>query len=402
MYILRLLDKALSKLAQRLIRWYQLTLSPDLGVFRFWLQWRVCAHKPHCSAYALQCFKRYSFLRAFHYTMERVSSCTGWNSVTYDPSVLRVVFYSGSPIGVPFLEAIAHDKRYELIWVVTKPDVKQWRWMKRTQNPVSKKAQALSVPSEAVFTPHSLRTSSKKRWDQAQVFKDNLEALQPDVAIVVAYWKILPQDILDIPHFWTINVHWSLLPKYRGASPLQSVFLDDHDASWVTIMKMVYELDAWPILKKLPIPLKFDRTVKDLIDALKEQSPKFCLDTVRDYAKGHIDPRPQDSEAVTFCKKITKEDGEIDFFNDTLEKVYKKYQAYALWPKTYGTLNDMRVLIETIALDIEAYKKHKDQPLITQSDWNLMLNSAIRSFYCKPEGKQRMDRDSFKNWYLVS
>lgn len=389
------IDAWARRLARSLITAYQWTLSPDKGIPSFWLKGRICAHEPHCSEYAQQCFKRYSFFRAFHYSMERILQCTPANAKHNDPSSYRVVFFSSAPIGEPFLRALHDDPRYDVVGVVTQPPASSGRWMKVRSNHIQTVTEALyGKEDDFVHTPRSLRLSSKKYADDAQAVHDRLKEIAPDFLVVVAYGNILPQSILDIPQFWPINVHGSLLPEYRGASPLQSVFLDKCTESWATIMLMNAWLDTGPILSKHTVPLAINDTVKEFINTLKEKAPQRCLDTIWAFAKWRIDPVEQDETIATHCWKITKEDGQIDPWNDSLDAIFAKYKAYALWPKIYFTMpkTDKRIIVEQVIVDEEIFAEHKDTPLF----WvNHTVNPAITELLITPQGKKTISWEEF-------
>lgn len=173
--------------------------------------------------------------------MERVSTCVPRYEKKYDPSSYRVVFFSSSPIGVPFLQSLATDKRFDLVGVVTMPDAPVGRGMKVQENVIKQEAKKIDngqLTTENVTTPRSLRLDSKKYAVDAQEFQQWVSDLKPDFFVVIAYGHIMPQRVLDIPVFGSINVHGSLLPEYRGASPLQSVFLDGKSETGITVMKM--------------------------------------------------------------------------------------------------------------------------------------------------------------------
>jgi len=395
--ILWWLDKGASWLARSFITVYQRTLSPDKGLPSFWLKWRVCVHEPHCSAYWKECFERYPFFTALHYTMERVSQCTPAHQKIVDPSSYRVVFFSSAPIWEPFLRALHSDKRYDVVWVATQPPAPSWRWMKLRPNHIQAVSEELYWSSEDfVQTPRSLRLKSKKYWEEAKQFADWIEKKKPDFIIVVAYGNILPQSVLDVPQFWPINVHWSLLPEYRWASPLQSVFLDERKESWVTIMRMSAWLDEWPILTKHVVPFGINDTVKDFIEVLKEKSPQWCLDTTWEYWKGRIEPIEQNGWKATHCGKIAKEDGLVDPWNNELHTLFAKYKAYALWPKTYFILESWkRVVVEKIEVNETLYDEHKSVPLLNEKN---ECNEAITTLLVKQEWKKTVDWDAFLRW----
>jgi len=313
----------------------------------------------------------------------------------YDPAFYRVVFCCSANIWIPFLEELNSDNRFEICWVVTQADKPAWRWMQLKENPIKVKAKELFPDESEDFIQAPLRVNPEKSVEW-QNFCDWLKEKNPDFLVVISYGKILPQSILDIPTFGPINVHGSLLPKYRGASPLQSIFLNKEEKSWITIMHMNAWMDTWDIIDQLSFPLKFEWTVKDLITALEKEWPKFLCNTLWNYGKKQISAIPQDESEATICQKIEKSDWEIDVYEDDLEDIYAKYRAYAIWPKIWFKLNDKVVIIEELKLDENKYNENKDKPLI---EWK-NLNPAVVNIAIKPEWKKAMDWKSFCNGYL--
>jgi len=244
--------------------------------------------------------------------------------------------------------------------------------------------------------PHSLRLTSKKYADEATQTKQQLIDLKPDFLVVVAYGYLLPQHILDIPSIAPINVHGSLLPKYRGASPIQSVFLHQELESGITIMLMSAGMDEWDMITKLKTKLALDRTATDLMHWMMEHGPKHLNKTLRDYGKKLVSATPQDDKEATHCGKIAKEDGLIDPRKDSLQDVYIKYQAYAMRPKIYFIYNNKRVIIESIELISDSRKLLNTDICIWKDN---RPNSSIKQLICKPEGKKAMTWDNFvRGW----
>lgn len=343
----------------------------------------------------------------------------------YDPEHYRVVFFSSAPIGVPFLEALAADKRFEVVGVVTQEDKPVGRGLKLTPNIIKQTALEL-FPCASQITPSPslsrgeilgkkspleqggcpegeggfIQTPTKinpEKSLEGKIFFDRLESRKADFFVVIAYGKLMPQSLLDLPIFGAINVHGSLLPKYRGASPLQSVFLADEPQSGITIMHMDAGMDTGAMIDKLAFKLPFERTVKDLITKIQKSWPQFLNDTLRSYAKAELQPQPQNESLATHCQKITKEQGEIQPSNDPLSEVYAKYRGYFLRPKVRFTLHEKKVVVEELILDEVCYQKSWAQSL---RDEHFQLNPAIKSLLLKPEGKKVMDFQSFKNGYL--
>ena len=389
------IDKILTTITLILIKTYQYTISPDKWILSSILKWRICSHIPHCSEYAIQILKKYWFCQWLAPIADRILSCKPSNKKMYDPAFYRIVFFSSASIWIPFLEELNSDNRFEICWIVTQADKPAWRWMQLKENPIKVKAKELfpNEPEDFIQTPLKINPEKSVEW---QNFYDWLNEKNPDFIVVISYGKILPQSILDIPTFGPINVHGSLLPKYRWASPLQSIFLNKEEKSWITIMHMNAWMDTWDIIDQLSFPLKFERTVKDLIEALEKNWPRFLCNTLWNYWKNQIKAEPQNESKATLCQKIEKSDWEINIYEDKLEDIYAKHRAYAIWPKIRFKLNEKIVIIEELQLDESKYNKNKNSPLI---EWK-NLNSAITNISIKPEWKKAMDRKSFCNGYL--
>jgi len=427
---LKLIDRLLAKIAIILIKIYQHTLSPDKWLPSLRLKWKVCAHHPHCSQYSIKVFQRYWFISWLPKMTERVFSCTPSKEKIYDPEYYKIVFFSWAPIAIPFLHEVHKDKRFDIVWVVTMPDAPSGRWMEVKPNIIKTEAQKIIAssssnevkdignPNSFIQTPNSLKIDSKKYWEEAHNFRLRLEAKKPDYLVVIAYWKIIPQYILDIAKIAPINVHGSLLPKYRWASPLQSVFLNQEKQTGITIMKMDANMDTWNMIDMLKFDIKFDWTVKDLIDKIMQKWPKFLNKTLVNYGKKLLGEVKQNNEKATYCQKIEKEDGEINPYQNTLQEIYNKYRAYYMRPKIFFNLspfakgegfhsnlwewnqgdliNQKRVIIESFKLDQKLFESEKDKPLFI---WN-ELNKCVLEVSLKPEWKKTMNRESFKSGYI--
>lgn len=312
----------------------------------------------------------------------------------YDPDHYRVVFFSSAPIGVPFLQALAEDKRFEVVGVVTMPDAPSGRGMEMHENIIKVTSNELrGTSNDFVQTPTKL--SMIAEW---------LKAKNPDFLVVIAYGKIIPQAILDLAKVAPINVHGSLLPKYRGASPLQSVFLNNETETGITIMKMDATMDTGDMIEKLRFTIPFDRTVKEVIEKMKEVGPGFLCDVLWKYGKNMLGGVKQKHDEATYCGKIEKESWLIDLGKDSLDSVYGKYRAFYLWPKVYFMVNkptpdpslvkegNMRVIVEEIKLNEKLFEEHKSKPLID--------NPCVERLMVKPEGKKVMEWKAFVNGYL--
>lgn len=380
--------KYLNKLALFLIYLRSKTFSSHTWIFKDILYTeKVCTHHPHCSKYAKECFQKYDFFTALKYTMSRISNCKPDNKINYDPSSYKVVYFSSALIWVPFLEEMVKDKRFDVVGVVTMPDAPFWRWQKFKENIVAEKAKELWIKN--IFKPEKIDKD----------FSKVMEELKPDFFVVLSYWKILPKYFLDIPKFWPINIHWSILPKYRWASPLQSVFLNWEKETWITIMYMDEKMDTWDIIKILKIPLTKQDNTKTLIDKIVKYWPDFFVDSLWKFAKKEYIRTKQDEAKATYCKKFKKEDGQIDF-ETSAEEIYRKYQAFYLWPWIYTFWNWKKVSF--LNIDFENMETNKKIWEVFIEDnivkikcwkWNLIIKEI------KLEWKKSMKINDFINWY---
>lgn len=409
MKILKKLNTFAGRLVNIGVSIYQYTISPDKGIFSYFLKGRICAHEPHCSAYGKECLKRYGLFPWITYTTERVLACKPAMEKTYDPSHYRIVFFSGSPIGVPFLEYLATDPRYEIVGLVTMQDKPLGRGQQIQENIIKKTAKRLGI--KEILTPSTLKKTDES-IDSVDIAA-KLQTLQADWFFVIAYGKIIPTHILELPIFWSINLHGSLLPALRGASPLQSIFLSSdqlHIHTGFSVIEINEKMDEWDVLWTYAFDLPFHRTAKDLFTKVEKIWPKFLADTIRDYSKWDINPLPQNHEKATYCKKITKEDGEINLFETPLSELYAKYRAYAIRPWIRTTWNGKILLIEEIVCDEALFSEHQNKPVIIYTNpgdthtkinkKDISLNPAIQKILLKPEGKKTMDRKDFLNGYV--
>ncbi len=317
----------------------------------------------------------------------------------YNPDHYRVVFFSSAPIGVPFLERLANDKRFEVTGVVTQCDKPSGRWMEMGENVIKQAAKKLDISEDWSMHPGFIMTPTKlnpEKSEEGRKFTERLKEKNPDFLVVIAYGKIIPQAILDIPKIAPINVHGSILPEYRWASPIQSTLLNDEKETGITIMKMDAGMDTGNMIDILRFMIRFERTTKELIDEMMGVGPKFLNDTLWKYGKRLLGEVPQQEEKATYCGKIEKESWLIDPWKDTLKTIHTKYRAFFLRPKIYFMLEGKRVIIEHLKLSEPLYNSNDETPLFVGKT----LNPAVKEIKLKPEGKKAMDRKDFLHGYM--
>ncbi|KKR69816.1 MAG: Methionyl-tRNA formyltransferase [Candidatus Nomurabacteria bacterium GW2011_GWB1_40_7] len=271
---------------------------------------------------------------------------------------LNFVFWGTPEVASETLE-ILKENGYLPSLIVTSPDRPQGRKMLIAPPPAKIWAIENNIP---YIQPESLnqkeiwnvlRTLGRSDGDGQRKFSaENFSGEQnvPDFFLVVAYGKIIPEDILNMPKLGSINVHYSLLPKYRGASPVESAILNGDTKTGVTIQKMEYKMDSGPIIATEETEIAPDEKAPDLRQRLTEIGGKLLLKTLPEFINGKTLEIKQDENEATFCKKIKKEDGLIDL-NDEAIKNYNKFRAYAHWPRTFFFKDGKRVIITNAVLE---------------------------------------------------
>jgi len=238
---------------------------------------------------------------------------------------LRIVFFGTADLACPSLVALAQEPGFELAAVVTQPDRPKGRDLKPQPSPVKREALARGLP---VLQPERARHAS---------FLEQLAQLSPDLIAVAAYGQILPAALLELPRFGCLNVHTSLLPKYRGAAPIQWAILNDEAETGVTIMKMDAGLDTGAILTQESTPIRPEDNAQSLHDRLAKIGAALLIRTIPDFIAGRIDPRSQPAEGASYARKITKEDGQLDW-TQPARLLWNRVRAFTPWPGAFTFL----------------------------------------------------------------
>lgn len=230
----------------------------------------------------------------------------------------------GTPdFSVPVLRQLVEDG-YDVIGVVTQPDKPVGRKKEIKQTPVKEEAIKHGIP---VYQPVKLRESYEE-----------ILALKPDLIVTAAYGQILPLAILESPQYGCINVHASLLPKYRGGAPIHKSIIDGNDKTGITIMYMVEKLDAGDILTQVEVPIEEKDHVGSMHDKLSAAGAKLLSETIPLLVEGEITPVPQKEEEVTFAWNITRDEEKIDWTRSGKE-IYNQIRGLHPWPVAYTLLN---------------------------------------------------------------
>jgi len=248
----------------------------------------------------------------------------------------------GTPqFAVPGLQAL-HQNGYEIAMVVTQPDRPKGRGRRISPSPVKQTAQDLGYP---VVQPSSIRTPD---------FADQIKSLKPDFQVVIAYGKILPENVLALPRIGTINIHASLLPKLRGAAPIQWAVIHGEPETGVCSMLMDKGMDTGDVLLTAKEAIEPDDTAGTLHDRLAVNGAKVLIDTLKAYADNSIQPIPQDHNLATYAPMLTKDDGLINW-NKSAKSLENFMRGVTPWPGAYTFWGDKRLKIFSatpIAADI--------------------------------------------------
>lgn len=285
----------------------------------------------------------------------------------------RVLFCGTPHIAVPALEALSHIETVEIIGVVTPPDKPIGRKQIRTPCPVKQAATAKNLPIFEV----------QRKADLPPIFRE----LKPDLVLVIAFGILFPGDILDLPNLGTLNVHFSLLPKWRGASPVQASILAGEKESGITFQKMVPALDAGDILWQKSFSTAGKRT-SAVWEFFATETARALPDFLKKLFAGEIIPRSQKEDAVTLCGKIEKADGEVFLMQETAEEIERKFRAFDVWPGIFTETQIGRVKLLDVSLK--------------QSVEALPLQCKSGTLYVKtlqPEGRTPMAGKAFQRGY---
>ncbi|MEK7203335.1 MAG: methionyl-tRNA formyltransferase [Patescibacteria group bacterium] len=260
---------------------------------------------------------------------------------------IKVIFIGTPDFGIPTIKALAQDERFEIIAVITQPDMPAGRQQIITPSPIKNIAQKYGW---LILQPKKIKEITKQ-----------IKNLQPDIIIVIAYSQIIPEEILAIPKYGCINLHGSLLPKYRGAAVIQAAILNNEKETGLTIIKMDSKLDTGPILAQTTMPIDANDTYGSLYDKLANLAPDFFISTLIKYIYGKITPQKQDEAMASYVNQITKSDGLIDW-NKKASEIKNLVNAMSPWPSAWTWWNGKQLKIISVQnkpIEINTYKPGK-------------------------------------------
>lgn len=291
---------------------------------------------------------------------------------------MKLVFMGTPDYAVNTLEALI-SAGHNVAAVFAQPDKPVGRKHIITPPPVKVCAENHGI---AVYQPNTLRDGKAE---------EILKEIAPDAIVVVAYGKILPKEILNIPKYGCVNGHASLLPKYRGASPIQWCIVCGETETGVTAMKMDEGMDTGDILKTAKTEIGDEETAEELFDRLSGLTAELLVNTLSDLEKGNITPKKQDEEKASYAPIIKKEMAQLDFINMTATEIHNAVRGYYSWPCAYFFLENKRIKVIKAAV---ADKTNAKAGTVIKSTDSLVIackdGTAVELVTVQPEGSKPM------------
>lgn len=297
---------------------------------------------------------------------------------------MKVIFMGTPDFSVPVLQGLIDSKEHEVTAVVTQPDKPRGRSGKLVFTPVKQLAVEHGIP---VYTP--------KRVKDPEFVKE-LSRIPCDVIVVIAFGQILSKEILDLPKYGCINVHASLLPRWRGAAPMQWAIIAGDETTGITTMQMDVGLDTGDMLLAKEVPISPNETGESLHDKMAVLGSELLLETLRKAEEGTLHPKPQNDEDSTYAKMLTKETGKIDWNLDAAQ-IERYVRGLNSWPSAYSGYKGKTLKLWRAEVLPEVTEGKPGTVVSVEKDsFTVQTGSGcLRILELQMEGKKRMDAGSF-------
>jgi methionyl-tRNA formyltransferase len=302
----------------------------------------------------------------------------------------KCIVFCGTPeFAVPTLEALI-CAGHNISLVVTQPD-----------RPIGRTQQLQAPPVKLAALAHNIPVVQPERIKTNETFRSQLEAIRPDAIIVVAYGRIIPRWMLDLPPLGNINLHGSLLPKYRGAAPIQWAIANGETITGITTMRIDEGLDTGDMLLAHAVPIAAHETAPDVFTSLSAAGADLMVQTLHRLATGNLAPQPQDHAAATLAPILTREDGLIDF-SRSAHQIYDRWRGFQPWPGAHTTLRGKKLIAHRVSIASNASLEpgvvlvENDQMLAGCGNSTSILLEDIQL-----EGKRRMTASEFLHGFQL-
>jgi methionyl-tRNA formyltransferase len=259
------------------------------------------------------------------------------NFATLSSTCLRLVFCGTPEFAVPTLEALI-CAGHHIALAVTQPD-----------RPVGRKAELHAPPVKLAALAHNIPVVQPERIKTNKAFRAQLEAIRPDAIVVVAYGRIIPPWMLDLPPLGNINLHGSLLPKYRGAAPVQWAIANGENITGITTMRIDEGLDTGDMLLAHAVPIAAHETAPDVFRSLSDAGAQLMVQTLHRLTANNLTPQPQDHALATLAPILTREDGAIDFSRPAQE-IYNRWRGFQPWPGSHTLYRGKKFIVHQMSV----------------------------------------------------
>jgi methionyl-tRNA formyltransferase len=300
---------------------------------------------------------------------------------------MRILFCGTPHFAVPTLTHLLAQPDIEIAAVITQPDRPRGRGHLVSASPVKEAAAAASVP---IHQPEKIRSP------EAQ---DLLKHLAPDCIVIIAYGQIIPARLLDIPKLGWINLHASLLPKYRGAAPINWAIARGETQTGLTTMRIDAGMDTGNMLLQKKIDIAAQQTAPELAESMAKAGAPLMLDTLRGLAEGRLVPRPQNHDEATYAPLLKKEDGHIDW-NRPAHEIYNRMRGFAPWPGAYTSFRGQTCQIWAEPFSLRTLTGSAPGTIIRE-DIQILIAcghaTLLRLLFVKVEGRKQISSVEFAN-----
>lgn len=302
---------------------------------------------------------------------------------------MKIIFMGTPDFSVMSLESLV-KAGHEVAAVVTQPDKPKGRSGKMQYTPVKEKAIELNIP---VYQPEKVKEPE---------FFEVIKEINPDVIVVIAFGQIIPKTILDYPKYGCINIHASLLPKYRGAAPIQWCVIDGEKETGVTTMQMDVGIDTGDIIDKVIVPIDEKETGGSLFDKLMEEGSRLIIDTLEKVEKGTAVFTKQNDEESTYAKMLSKQLGDLDFSRGAVE-LERLIRGLNPWPSAYTKIDGKTLKIwDADVVDCDEVLQPGTVFCITKDGFRISTGKgALQINELQLEGKKRMNASDFLRGYQL-
>ena len=303
---------------------------------------------------------------------------------------MKLIFCGTPEFAVPTLEAVI-AAGHEVALVVTQPDRASGRGMVMHAPPVKRVAMERGIP---VAQPEKIKSNAE--------FRAQLEAIAPEAILVVAYGRIIPQWMLDLPPLGNINLHGSLLPKYRGAAPIQWAVANGETVTGVTTMRIDAGLDTGDMLMAQVVPIGLEETAVDVYEGLGAVGAELMVKTLEGLSKGCLYPQAQDHSRATLAPILTREDGWM-VFSRTAKELYDRWRGFQPWPGAHTLLRGKKLIVHRVKVAQVSVEGEVGMVVVEEDSMQVVCGegTVLELVEVQMEGKKRMTAGDFLRGYQV-